>query len=102
LLVVPSGPVDWLPEVALTPDQAPVAEQDVVSVEDQVIVELSPLVTDAGFATMTTSGNIGRVSVPPSPLSAGASVSAALHAASAKANTATRSVSARNVWILTP
>jgi hypothetical protein len=41
----------WLPEVALAPDQAPEAEQEVALAEDQVSIEDPPLVTVAGFAT---------------------------------------------------
>ena len=51
-----NAPVDWLPEVALAPDQAPEAVQDVALVEDQVSVEEPPLVTDVGFALIDTVG----------------------------------------------
>jgi hypothetical protein len=49
-----SAPVGWLPEVALAPDQAPEAEQEVAFVEDQVSVEDPPLATDVGFAASDT------------------------------------------------
>jgi hypothetical protein len=51
-----SGPVDWLPDVALDPNQAPEAEQEAAAVEDQVSVEAPPLATDVGFAAMDTVG----------------------------------------------
>jgi hypothetical protein len=56
LLVAVSAPVDWLPEVALAPDQPPEAVQEVALVEDQVSVEAPPLVTDVGLATSDTVG----------------------------------------------
>jgi len=51
-----SGPVDWLPEVALVPDHVPEAVQEVASVEDQVSVEVPPLGTDVGFAASDAVG----------------------------------------------
>ena len=54
-----SAPVDWLPEVALAPDQPPEAVQEVALVEDQVSVEDPPLATDAGFAASDTVGTGG-------------------------------------------
>ena len=42
----------WLPEVALTPDQAPDAAQLVAPVEDQVIVEEAPVLTLRGLSLM--------------------------------------------------
>lgn len=45
-----SAPVDWLPEVALVPDQPLEAVQVVALVEDQVSVEDAPLATEVGFA----------------------------------------------------
>jgi hypothetical protein len=48
--------VDWLPEVALVPDQPPEAEQEVALVEDQLSVEAAPLTTDVGFAVNDTVG----------------------------------------------
>jgi hypothetical protein len=47
---VVSAPVDCVPEVALLPDHAPEAEQEVALVEDQVRIEDPPLGTVAGFA----------------------------------------------------
>ena len=54
-----SAPVDWLPEVALAPDQPPEAVQEVAFVEDQVSVEDPPLATDAGSAASDTVGTGG-------------------------------------------
>ena len=48
-----------MPEVALAPDHAPVAVQDAALVEDQVRVEVPPLVTDVGFAASDTVGAVG-------------------------------------------
>ena len=62
-----SAPVDWLPAVALVPDHAPEAEQDVAFVEDQVSMEVAPLVTDVGFAANDT---VGRFVVPVGPCKA--------------------------------
>jgi hypothetical protein len=45
-----SAPVDWLPEVALVPDQPLEAVQVVALVEDQVSAEDPPLATEVGFA----------------------------------------------------
>jgi hypothetical protein len=56
-----SAPVDWLPEVALAPDQSPDAVQEVALVEDQLSVEDPPLVTDVGLAASDTVGT----GVPP-------------------------------------
>jgi hypothetical protein len=52
--------VDWLPEVALLPDQAPDAEQEVALADDQVSMEDAPLATEAGFAASDTNGKGGR------------------------------------------
>jgi hypothetical protein len=54
-----SAPVDWLPEVALVPDQPPEAVQEVALVEDQVSVEAPPLATEVGFAASDTVGTGG-------------------------------------------
>ena len=54
-----SAPVDWLPEVALAPDQPPEAVQEVAFVEDQLSIEDPPLATDAGFAASDTVGTGG-------------------------------------------
>jgi hypothetical protein len=64
VLLVVSGAVDWLPEVALAPDHAPEAEQEVASVEDQVSIEDPLLATDAGF---TASDTVGGDAAPPEP-----------------------------------
>ena len=69
-------PVDSLtPEVALSPDQAPEAVQEVALVEDQVSIEDSPYATVVGVAasdTVGTGGNTGTVTValapPPAPV----------------------------------
>jgi hypothetical protein len=53
-----SAPVDWVPEVALVPDQPLDAAQDVAFVEDQVSVEDAPFATVAGFATSDTVGEV--------------------------------------------
>jgi hypothetical protein len=45
-----SAPVDCEPLIALVPDHAPEAVQDVALVADQVRVELLPLVTVLGLA----------------------------------------------------
>ena len=71
-----SAPVDWLPEVALVPDQSPEAAQVVALVEDQISVEDPPLVTDVGFAVSDTVGAVDAVTVtradtlvlPPAPV----------------------------------
>ena len=41
----------------MVPDHAPEAEQDVAFVEDQVSIEVPPLVTDVGFAANDTAGS---------------------------------------------
>jgi len=56
LLFALTGPLDWLPEVGLVPDHAPVAEHDVAFVEVHVSVETPPLATDVGFAPRDTDG----------------------------------------------
>ena len=62
-----SGLIDWLPpEVALSPDQAPEAVQELAFVEDQASVEDPPLATDGGVAvsdTVGTGGNTVTVTV---------------------------------------
>ena len=71
-----SAPVDSLPpEVALAPDQTPVAVQEVALVEDQVSIEDAPYATVVGVAasdTVGTGGNTGTVTValasPPAPV----------------------------------
>ena len=59
LLLAVSAPVDWLPGVALVPDQPPEAVQEVALVEDQVSVEAPPLVTEVGLAVSDTVGTGG-------------------------------------------
>ena len=59
-----SAPVDWLPEVALPPDHAPDAEQELAFVEDQLSVEDAPLATDVGFAASDTIGDDGGSALP--------------------------------------
>ena len=70
-----STPVDSLPEVGLVPDQPPEAVQELVSVEDQAIIEDPPFATDVGFATSDTVGVGGNtvtvadaLALPPGPL----------------------------------
>lgn len=53
VLVLVSAPVDWLPDVALVPDHAPDAVQDVASVDDQLRLEAVPALTAAGLAVNT-------------------------------------------------
>ena len=48
-----------MPEVALAPDHAPEARQEVALVEDQVSIEDPPLETDVGFAASDTVGSGG-------------------------------------------
>ena len=48
-----------MPEVALAPDHAPEAVQEVAFVEDQVRVEDAPFATDIGFAVSDTVGTGG-------------------------------------------
>jgi hypothetical protein len=62
--LVVRGPEDWLPEVALGPDQPPEAVQDVAFVEDQVSVEDAPLATVVGFTASDTVGGGGGGGVP--------------------------------------
>jgi hypothetical protein len=66
VLELVNGPVDWpvLLEIALLPDHAPEARQEVASVDDQVSVEAPPLVTDVGFAASETVGSGGGGGVP--------------------------------------
>ena len=74
-----SAPVDWLPEIALLPDHAPEATQEVASVDDQVSVEDPPLAADVGFAVSDTVGAgdvtvivtvADLLAVPPDPVQA--------------------------------
>jgi len=67
--VLVNAPVDWLPEVALAPDQAPEAVQEVALVVDQVSIDDPPLAIDVGFAASDTvgtgEGGGAELSVPP-------------------------------------
>ncbi len=45
-----SAPVDWLPDVALVPDQAPEAVHEAAFADDQVSAEDSLVFTDVGLA----------------------------------------------------
>jgi len=51
-----STPDDSLPEVALVPDQLPVAVQAVALVDDQLSVVDAPFSIDVGFAAIDTVG----------------------------------------------
>jgi len=68
-----SATVVSLPEVALVPDQAPEAAQDVAFVEDQVSIEDTPFATDGGLAASDTVGAGGgggggaELPLPPLP-----------------------------------
>jgi hypothetical protein len=64
MLVLVNEPLGWLPEVALFPDHAPEAEQEIASVDDQVSVEEPPLATDGGFAARDTVGTGGGGGAP--------------------------------------
>ena len=57
VLVWVRGPVLWLPESGLLPDQAPPALQEVASLDDHVRVEALPELTVVGLATNETVGN---------------------------------------------
>jgi len=48
------GPIDCEPLVALVPDQAPEAMQEVALVDDQVSEEVPPALTVLGLAAMET------------------------------------------------
>lgn len=72
-----SAPVDDEPLMALEPDQAPEAEQEVAFVLDQLTVEACPLVTELGLADKVTVGaGVGDVTdtvadwvaLPPAPV----------------------------------
>jgi hypothetical protein len=67
LLLVLSAPVDWLPEVPLVPDHAPVAEQEVAFVELHVSIETPPFATDVGFAPRDTDGPDAAGDSSPAP-----------------------------------
>jgi hypothetical protein len=72
-----SAPVDDEPLVALVPDQAPEAVQEVAFAADQLNVELAPLTTVLGLAVIVTVGALAAafteivtvcVALPPAPL----------------------------------
>tara|TARA_A100001388_G_C28702923_1_gene467117 strand:+ start:650 stop:922 length:273 start_codon:yes stop_codon:yes gene_type:complete len=54
------------PEVALDPDQAPEAEQEVALLDDQVNVESEPISTEVGLAEKLIVG-AGAVGIDPPP-----------------------------------
>jgi hypothetical protein len=72
-VVALSAPVDWVPEVALVPDQPPEAVHEVALVEDQVSVEALPLTTEVGLAVSDTVGTpvtvtlADTLALPPAP-----------------------------------
>ena len=76
MLLAVSGPVDSVPEVALAPDQAPEAVQEVAFVEDQLSVEDPLYAIDVGFAASDTVGTGGgetvtvadALALPPEPV----------------------------------
>jgi hypothetical protein len=51
-----SAPVDWLPEIAFAPDQAPDAAHEVAFVADHVSVALPPLLMALGPTLSVTAG----------------------------------------------
>ncbi len=60
---------DCVPEVALVPDQHPLALQEVAFVLDHIRVDELPLVTLVGEAEIVTVGDgVGGGGVPPPPL----------------------------------
>ena len=70
-LILPTAEIVTVsvPEVALAPDQAPEAEQEVALVDDQVSVESEPTTTEVGLAEKFTvgAGTVGVVGVEPPP-----------------------------------
>lgn len=75
VLLAVSAPVDWFPEVALLPDQAPDAVQESAPLDVQVKVEGLPLVTVVGLADRLKLGAgaltetvTDRVTLPPLPV----------------------------------
>jgi hypothetical protein len=85
-----------VPEVALLPDHAPEAEQEVALVEDQVRIEDPPLVIGVGLATSAA------VTLPVSPVAVGSSSIAPPQAENVRAATRTRSkVLARGMGVMT-
>ena len=55
------GDTDNVPDVALLPDQSPLAVQEVALVEDQVNVAEDPVVIDVGDAEIVTVGGVAGV-----------------------------------------
>ena len=87
VVVFVKAPVDWLPAVALVPDQPPEAVQEVALVDDHVSVEDPPLATDVGFAASDTVGTADvtvtvadALAVPPDPVQARVNVLEAVSA----------------------
>ena len=70
-LILPAAEIITVsvPEVALAPDQAPDAEQEVALVDDQVSVESEPMITEVGLAEKFTvgAGTVGAGVEPPPP-----------------------------------
>ena len=62
-VTVDDGFTDCDPDVALLPDQPPLAVHELAFVEDQVSVLDSPTVSCAGFAVSVTVGTTGAVMV---------------------------------------
>ena len=70
-LILPTAEIVTVsvPEVALVPDQAPDAEQEVAFDDDQVSVESEPTTTEVGLAEKLTlgAGTVGVGVEPPPP-----------------------------------
>tara|TARA_B100001939_G_C16870016_1_gene585952 strand:- start:100 stop:465 length:366 start_codon:yes stop_codon:yes gene_type:complete len=70
-LILPTAEIVTVsdPDVALAPDQAPDAEQEVALVDDQVSVESEPISTEVGSAEklILGAGTVGVVGVEPPP-----------------------------------
>ena len=73
VLLVVSGGVAWVPEVALVPDHAPPAVHDTAFVELHVSVAAPPLATDVGLAARDADGPADDSLSPPPPQAASAS-----------------------------
>lgn len=81
------APVDCEPLIALVPDQAPEAVQEVAFVADQARVELLPLITELGLALKLTVGAgvftdtvADCVALTPSPVQVNVYVASAVNA----------------------
>jgi hypothetical protein len=87
VLFVDSEPVEAVPDVALLPDQAPLAVQLVAFVDDQVSVLALPLATLVGLALNATVGRASTVTVvdcaavPPLPVQLSVNVLSVVSAA---------------------